>query len=87
MKDTQQRLVIEDIDYCNTVGDKTEEIVGGKSFWDRNFWKAVRGEAQDTGNAAKKAAVDLFTKGTLPTGKTAEDLLVPIEWRVLDRLF
>jgi hypothetical protein len=70
MKDTQQNLLIEDLDYCNTVCDETEEIVGGKSFWDRKFWRAVRGEALDTWNG----------------GGNGEDLFIPFELRVLERL-
>jgi hypothetical protein len=86
MKDTQQHLLIKDLDYCNTVGNETEEIVGGKSFWDRKFWRAVRGETQDTWNALKETGKGLL-KGELPRGETAEDLLVPLPWRVIDRLF
>jgi hypothetical protein len=29
MKDTQQRLLIEDLDYCNTVCEETKAISGG----------------------------------------------------------
>ena len=81
MKDIQQRLLIEDLDYCNTVCDETEEIVGGGKLWN-----AIKGEVKDTWNAVKETGKGLL-EGKLPTGKTAEDLLVPIEWRVLERLF
>ena len=34
MKDTQQCLLIEDLDYCNTVCEETKAISGG-------FWKKL----------------------------------------------
>jgi bacteriocin-like protein len=47
-----------------------QQIVGGKSFWDRKLWRAVRGEALDTWNG----------------GGNGEDLFIPIGLRVLGRL-
>lgn len=41
MKDTQQYLLIEDLDYCNTACDETEEIVGG------GLWKTIKGEVKE----------------------------------------
>jgi bacteriocin-like protein len=59
-----------------------QQIVGGG-----RFWRAVKGEVKDTWNAGKKATVDFVTKGELPRGETAEDLIVPFWIRVADRLF
>lgn len=79
MKDTQQYLVIEDIDYCNTVGDETEEIVGGVSFW-----KAIRDTRKAKWNAIVATGQGIL-QGTLPSGKTADDLVTPMSIGILER--
>jgi hypothetical protein len=71
MKDTQQHLIIEDLDYCNTVSNETEEIVGGITLW-----KAFTDTVEAKVDARVTTFKDLF-KGKLPTGQTANDLIEP----------
>jgi hypothetical protein len=61
MKDIQQRLLIEDLDYCNTVCDETEEIVGGGKLW-----KAIKKTFRDKGDAV----MDVFHDAGRPNGET-----------------
>ena len=82
MKNTQQQLVIDDFNYCDTICDDTEAIVGG-----RNLWNAIKGTVQDKVSAIKTTATNLFTPVKLPTGQTATDLLEPPEWSIFRRLF
>jgi len=56
MKNTQQQLVIDDFNYCDTICDDTEAIVGG-----RNLWNAIKGTVQDKVSAIKTTATNLFT--------------------------
>ena len=67
MKDIQQHLLIEDLDYCNTACDETEEIVGG------GFWKAVKKTVRDKANAVK----EVFHSAGNPDGETVATLLEP----------
>jgi hypothetical protein len=85
MEDIQQHLLIQDLDYCNTACDDTEEIVGGGGFW-KKVVSAVKGEVEDTRNAIKNTGKGLV-RGTFPDAETAGDLFGPIGWRVLARLF
>lgn len=82
MENTKQQLVIDDLNYCDTVCDDTEAIVGGGKFWN-----AVKGAVQDKWGAIKTTTKDLFTQGTLPTGQTANDLIEPLPWSIFRRLF
>jgi hypothetical protein len=86
MKNTQQHLLIQDLDYCNIVCDDAEEIIGGGPF--KKLFSAIRDEVQGTVNAVITTAVDLVTTGkSSPTKETVIDLFVPLEVRVLHRLF
>ena len=81
MKNTQQQLVIDDLNYCDTIYDDTEAIVGG------GLWGAIKGAVQDKWSAIKKTSTDLFTEGKFPTGQTANDLIEPLPWSIFRRLF
>jgi hypothetical protein len=84
MKDTQQHLLIQDLDYCNIVCDDAEEIIGGGFF--KKLFSAVRGEIKDTWNAIRNTGAGIV-RGNFPDEETAKDLFGPLSLRVLDRLF
>jgi hypothetical protein len=79
MKDTQQHLLIEDLDYCNTACDEAEEIVGG------GLWKAIKDTTKAKWNAIVATGEGIL-QGTLPSGKTAADLVTPMSIGILERL-
>ncbi|MEG4023773.1 hypothetical protein [Microcoleus sp. S13C4] len=79
MKDTQQHLLIEDLDYCNTVGNETEDIVGGGKFW-----KAVKKTFKEKG----EAVMDFFHEAGTPTkAETILNLVEPTPIGILRNLF
>jgi hypothetical protein len=83
MKDTQQHLLIQDLDYCNIVCDDAEEIIGGGFF--KKLFSAVRSEIKDTWNAIRNTGAGIV-RGNFPDSETAEDLGF-FKLRVLDRLY
>lgn len=82
MENTQQQLIIDDLNYCDTVCDDTEAIVGG-----RRFWNAIKDSVRTKVNARRTTIHDLFTLGTLPTGQRADDLLEPLPFTFLRHFF
>lgn len=82
MENRKQQLVIGDLNYCDTVCNDTEAIVGGGKFWN-----AVKGAVTDKWSAIKTTTKDLLTQGKFPTGQTANDLIEPLPWSIFRRLF
>jgi hypothetical protein len=82
MKNSQQQLIIDDLNYCDTVCDDTEAIVGGA-----DLWNAIVGTFEAKWNATTTSFSDFFKYGIFPTGQTANDLFEPIEWSIFRRLF
>ena len=84
MKNTQQHLLIQDLDYCNIVCDDAEEIIVGGFF--RKLFFAARDEVKDTVKATVTVVGDLLATGQSQVSvETGIDLLVPYDWRVWHR--
>jgi hypothetical protein len=75
MKNTQQGLVIEDINYCATVWDDTETIRGG------GLWSAIK----DTFKAKDRALGQVVDGGGLPTKQTVIEVITPFKVGVIRR--
>jgi hypothetical protein len=82
MKNTQQQLVIDDLNYCDTICNDTEAIVGGGGG---KLWQAIKGAVIEK-LEAKITILDDLNYGDFPTDETIIQAFKPLPWGIIRRL-